>query len=91
LCALTGALTDFVPEISAESLIEQDPDILILLYTDTNRSPDDVEGIVRRLPGANALTAVRNNALYPLLLNFSQPASPLTVEGLQRLRDQLAS
>jgi iron complex transport system substrate-binding protein len=84
-------LKDFVPEISAESLIEQNPDILILLYTDTSRSPADVEGIVRRLPGANALNAVRNNALYPLLLNFSQPASPLTVEGLQRLRDRLAS
>lgn len=84
-------LKDFVPEISAESLIEQNPDVLILLYTDTTRSPAEVEGIVRRLPGADALTAVRNNALYPLLLNFSQPASPLTVEGLQQLRDRLAA
>jgi iron complex transport system substrate-binding protein len=84
-------LKDFVPEISAESLIEQNPDILILLYTDTSRKPDEVAGIVRRLPGADALTAVRNNKLYPMLLNFSQPASPLTVEGLQRLRDHLAT
>ena len=86
-----AGLKDFVPEISAESLIEQNPDILILLYTDTTRSPDDVAGIVRRLPGADALTAVKNNALYPLLLNFSQPASPLTVQGLQRLRDLLST
>jgi iron complex transport system substrate-binding protein len=84
-------LKDFVPEISAESLIEQNPEILILLYTDTTRSPADVEGIVRKLPGADALTAVRNNALYPLLLNYSQPASPLTVEGLQQMRDRLAA
>jgi iron complex transport system substrate-binding protein len=86
-----AGLKDFVPEISAESLIEQNPDILILLYTDTTRRPEDVAGIVRRLPGADALTAVRNNALYPLLLNFSQPASPLTVQGLQRLRDLLST
>jgi iron complex transport system substrate-binding protein len=84
-------LKEFVPEISAESLIEQNPDVLILLYTDTTRSPAQVADIVRKLPGADALTAVRNNALYPLLLNYSQPASPLTVEGLHKLRDRLAS
>lgn len=84
-------LKDFVPEISAESLIEADPDVLILLYTDPKLTPEKVADLVRNIPGGKALTAVKNGALHPILLNYSQPSSPLTVTGLERLRDALST
>lgn len=84
-------LKDFVPEISAESLIEADPEILVLLYTDTKLTPAQITDLVKRLPGAGALTAVKNGTIYPLLLNYSQPPSPLTVTGLEKLRDLVDS
>jgi iron complex transport system substrate-binding protein len=84
-------LKDFVPEISAESLIEADPEILVLLYTDTSLTPEQITNLVKQLPAAGALTAVKNDTIYPLLLNYSQPSSPLTVTGLEKLRDLVSS
>ncbi|MCA9878338.1 MAG: ABC transporter substrate-binding protein [Thermomicrobiales bacterium] len=78
------------PEISIESLIEGDPEVLILLYTDTSKTPEEITSLVTDLPGADAISAIRDGRVYPLLFNFSEPPSPLTVEGLSRLAELLA-
>lgn len=78
------------PEISIESLIDGDPEVLILLYTDTSKTPEEITSLVTDLPGASAITAVRDGRVYPLLFNFSEPPSPLVVEGLALLAERLA-
>lgn len=70
-------------EVSVEELLARDPDVLIVLHSG---EPDaQVEGAVRALPGAEGMTAVRDGELMPLLFGFTSPASPITVDGLDRI------
>lgn len=70
-------------EVTLEELLGRDPDVLVLLHSDGD--PDAVEAAVTDLPGADELTAVRNGDLMPQLFNFTEPPSPLSVEGLERI------
>lgn len=83
-------LPERVSEVSIESLIDGDPEVLILLYTDTAMTPEQITGLVTDLPGAEAISAIRNGRVYPLLFNFSEPPSPLAVDGLSLLAELLA-
>jgi iron complex transport system substrate-binding protein len=84
-------LPERVSEVSIESLIEGDPDVLVLLYTDTSKTPEEITSLVTDLPGAEAISAIRNGHVYPLLFNFSEPPSPLAVQGLSILAGILAA
>ena len=66
-----------------EDLLARDPDVLILLHS--GAEPTEVEAAITALPGADGLTAVREGDLVPLLFGFTSPASPITVEGLDRI------
>ena len=70
-------------EVSSEQLLGLDPDIIILLHSQGD--PDDVETALRNLPGAGDLQAVQNDDVMVQLLNFSEPATPLSVTGLERI------
>lgn len=79
--------TERVFEVTAEELVDRNPDIIIALHTD-----DDVDAIVnavKDLPGAGAMTATREDMIYPMLLSFAEPPSPLTIDGLEKLTDYL--
>lgn len=85
------SMSERSPEISVEALIDAAPDVLILLYTDVSKSPEEITGLVTGLSGADTIPAVRSGKVVPLLLNFSEPPSPLVVDGLGRLADKLRS
>ena len=70
-------------EVSSEQLLGLDPDIIILLHS--KGDPDDVDAALRGLPGAGDLQAVQNDDVMTQLLNFSEPATPLSVTGLERI------
>lgn len=70
-------------EVTAEQLLGTDPDVLILLHS--SGEPEPVEDAVRALPGAGDLTAVQDDAIMTQLLNYSEPATPLAVEGLEQI------
>ena len=70
-------------EVSSEQLLGMDPDIIILLHSEGD--PNDVETALRNLPGAGDLQAVQNDDVMVQLLNFSEPATPLSVTGLERI------
>jgi len=72
-------------EVTHEELLGRDPDVIIVLHSEG--SPQEAVDAVSQLPGADRLTAVRNHALMPLLFNFSEPATPLSVDGLERIVD----
>lgn len=79
---------DRVFEISREELLGRDPDVLILLHSDGD--PAAVEEAVTSLRGAEAMTAVRNGEILVQLLNFTEPASPLVIDGLARISEAFA-
>ncbi|WP_019182129.1 ABC transporter substrate-binding protein [Microbacterium yannicii] len=69
-------------EVSIEELISRDPDALILLYQ------GDEEGVLEEvagLPGADALRAVERGDVLLQLFNFTEPPTPLSVTGLERI------
>ncbi len=76
-------------EVTLEELLGRDPDVLVLLYSEGD--PAAVEQAVTDLPGADELTAVRNGDLMPQLFNFTEPPSPLSVEGLERIVERFGS
>ncbi|QGU05629.1 ABC transporter substrate-binding protein [Corynebacterium comes] len=82
-----GSETERVFEVTGEELIDRDPDVIITLYSAGDSGPviDAVEG----LPGAGALTAVKNQTIFPMLLSFAEPPSPLAVDGLEKLSEYL--
>ena len=76
-------------EISAEPLLAADPDVLIVLYQTDGDGSDVVEEMISQ-DQIGSLRAVQDQALLPLLFNFAEPASPLVVDGLERIHEWLA-
>ncbi|MFY1638075.1 ABC transporter substrate-binding protein [Solwaraspora sp. WMMB335] len=75
-------------EVTVEELLGRDPDVLILLYSDGD--PAAVEQGLTGLPGAENLTAVRNGDLLTQLFNFTEPPTPLSIDGLERIVQRFA-
>jgi len=83
-----GDVDERVFEVGTEELLGRDPDVLVLLYGDGD--PAAVERAVTGLPGAEDLTAVREGRLVTQLFNYTEPPSPLAVEGLRQLAEALS-
>ncbi|GGO67200.1 ABC transporter substrate-binding protein [Microbacterium nanhaiense] len=88
-------VSERVFEVSAEELITRDPDALVLLHSepspdgDGDGNADAVMDAVTRLPGAGGLRAVRDDEVMTLLFNFVEPATPLTIDGLEQILARL--
>lgn len=82
-------LSERVPEVSLEAVIDRNPDILVLLYDDTGLTSDEIAALVTELPGAGSITAVAEGAVYPMLFNYAEPPTPLVVKGLSVLSEQI--
>lgn len=75
---------DRVFEVGTEDLISRDPEVLILLY---QGEKGQIEQEVLGLPGVDTVSAVKNGQVMTQLFNFTEPASPLTIDGLERIVD----
>lgn len=84
-----GDVDERVFEVTLEELLDRDPDVLVLLHGDGD--PAEVEAALTGLPGAEQLTAVREGRVMPLLFNFTEPATPLAVDGLERIVDRFGA
>lgn len=84
-------LKERVAEISVEELVSRNPDVLVLLYGESDAKPADIEAIVRRLPGANTIKAVANNQIHTQLFSFTDPPNPLSVTGLEQIARRFAA
>ncbi|MEI7055815.1 ABC transporter substrate-binding protein [Nocardioides sp. CCNWLW239] len=73
-------------EVSTEDLLERDPDVIVLLHNAGD--PKQVEESITQLAGAEDLTAVKNGDVMAQLFNFTEPPSPLSVDGLERIIDR---
>ncbi len=81
-----GDVDERVFEVSTETLIDKDPDVLVLLHVDGEPGP--VKETVLNLPGADGITAVRNNDILVQRFNFTEPPTPLSVDGLELIADR---
>ncbi|WP_036194358.1 ABC transporter substrate-binding protein [Nocardioides aequoreus] len=81
-----GDVDERVFEVTLEELLGRDPDVVVLLHGDG--APADVEAALTDLPGADQLTAVREGEVMTQLFNFTEPPTPLSVDGLERLVDR---
>lgn len=77
---------DRVFEVSREELIARDPGVLVLLHGDGD--PRAVVEAVTSVPGLAGVSAVRDGNVLPLLFNFTEPPTPLAVDGLERVVDR---
>lgn len=75
-------------EISAEPLLAADPDVLIVLFQDEGGGSELIADMIAQDP-LSGLCAVQERAVLPLLFNFAEPASPLVVDGLERIHQWL--
>lgn len=72
-------------ESTLEALLGRDPDILVLLYD--GRDPQVPLDAIKQIPGANDLAAVREGRIMTQLFNFSEPPTPLSIEGLHKIAE----
>lgn len=70
-------------EVSMEELLGRDPDTIILLHTDGTEQ--EIKQALLGIPGAKDLRAVKNDAITVQLFNFTEPPTPLVLDGLERL------
>ena len=70
-------------EVTIEELVGRNPDVLILLHSDGD--PAEVKAAITGMNGAQALAAVKNDAILTQLFNFTEPPSPLAIDGLERI------
>lgn len=84
-----GDVDQRVFEVTREELIGRNPDVLVLLYSDGD--PAAVTSAITSMTGADQITAVKNDAIVTMLFNFTEPPSPLSVDGLEMLVKELHS
>ncbi|MCP2635498.1 ABC transporter substrate-binding protein [Microbacterium sp. HD4P20] len=75
-------------EVSVEELIARDPDVLILLH---QGGEDGVAEEIAGLPGSEALRALENGDVLLQLFNFTEPPTPLSVDGLELIVERFGS
>lgn len=79
---------DRVFEMGAEPLLDADPDLLIVLH----QHEGEGEAVAAEMIDDDqlaSLRAVREQAVLPLLFPLAEPASPLVVDGLERIHGWL--
>jgi len=79
---------DRVFEVSIEELIDRDPEVVILL------GQGDLSGLVDEitaLPGSDSLRALADDQVLVQPFNFTEPPSPLSVEGLERIVERFGT
>lgn len=77
-------------EVSFEEILDRDPDVITLLYSQGSE-PDDIQDAFTSLPGADGLTAVRNGNILVHQFSLHAPPTPLSVEGLELFYDAFGS
>ncbi|WP_262852483.1 ABC transporter substrate-binding protein [Mumia quercus] len=78
-----GDVQERVFEVSLEELIGRDPDVLVLLHSDGD--PAAVKKAVTSMNGADTLTAVSEDEILVQLFNFTEPPTPLSIDGLEKI------
>lgn len=88
LANVFGDVGQRVFDSNVEEIIARDPDVLILLHVEGE--PEAVKSSFLANPGVDRITAVRNDDILVLRFEFTDPPTPLSVEGLERIAGAFA-
>lgn len=69
-------------EVQTEELIDRDPDTIIVLYQGDQQ---DAEDAVMQRSGIEGVSAISEGNIQYQLFNYTEPASPLVIDGLERI------
>lgn len=83
-----GDVDKRVFESNIEEIIGRDPDVLILLHTEG--APEPIKSTFLANPGIDRMKAARNDDILVLRFEFTDPPTPLSVEGLERIAGAFA-
>jgi iron complex transport system substrate-binding protein len=87
LTSIADAAADDYPQLSAESVVKANPDLIFLADTKCcQQSPDTV----RARPGWTEIAAVKNNRVYALDDDIASRWGPRTVDLLRTVADAVA-
>lgn len=75
-------------EVSMESLLEKNPDYIVVLYQKDEKGAIDT---FKSAHGALDLKAAKSNKIISLLFPLVDPPSPLSVDGVEKLGEVLAA
>lgn len=81
-------MNERVFEIQTEELIDREPDVIVVLY---QGAESDAEDSVMQRSGIEGVSAIAEGNLHFQLFNFTEPASPLVVDGLELIADHVAA
>ena len=79
-----GDLPSDVGQVGAETIVERDPEVIILTDADLPFNPQTPELVAAR-PGWNTITAVRNKSIYAVSADLYSTPGPRLVQGLEDL------
>jgi iron complex transport system substrate-binding protein len=79
-----GDLAGDSPQVGAESIIQRDPEVIILTDADLPFNPQSPAMVAAR-PGWSTITAVRNGAIYTVPGELYSTVGPRLVQGLEDL------
>jgi iron complex transport system substrate-binding protein len=79
-----GDLPGDVGQVGAESIIERDPEVIVLTDADLPFNPQSPEMVAAR-PGWDSVTAVQNGAIYPVQAELVSTPGPRLIQGLEAL------
>lgn len=78
-----GSTDDRVFEVNPEEVVARNPDVIVALHT--TGSAEDVVRDVSKRPGLGNVAAIKDKQVMPMLLNFAEPATPLAVDGVEKI------
>lgn len=76
-------------EVNLEDLLKEDPDTVVLLYSDG--TPENAVKNFTGVNGVSELSAVKNKRVIALQFPFTDPPTPLSIKGVGALTEQLAT
>ena len=75
--------------MSMEEVLNKNPETIVLLYG--SGTPEGVKKTFSAIAGASNLDAVKNDKLYTMPFRFTDPPSPNSIKGVQKLNETLGS
>ena len=79
-----GDLPGDVGQVGAETIVERDPEVIILTDADLPFNPQTPDMVAAR-PGWDSVTAVQNGAIYPVPGSLFSTPGPRLIDGLEQL------
>jgi iron complex transport system substrate-binding protein len=73
-----------VGQVGAESIVQRDPEVIILTDADLPFNPQTPE-MVKARPGWNTISAIRSNAIYTVDASIYASIGPRLADGLEQL------